>query len=123
MELLGRSFIGWSSGAGGGKTFTAINPATGLAIEPSYISASTSELERAAELAAQAFSSFSRTGGKERAIFLREIAKRLDGIVDELVIRVNQEAGLPEPRIRSEAARTSFQLRLFADLIEEGSWV
>ncbi len=123
MELLGRSFIGWSTGAGGGKTFTAINPATGLAIEPNYISASAAEVDRAAELAAQAFTSFSRTSGKERAAFLREIAKRLDAIVDELVIRVNQEAGLSEPRIRSEAARTSFQMRLFADLIEKGSWV
>ena len=123
MEFLGRSFIGWSIGAAGGKTFTAINPATGLPIEPNYISASAADVERAAELAAQAFTSFSRTSGKERAAFLREIAKRLDGIVDDLVIRVNQEAGLAEPRIQSEAARTSFQMRLFADLVEEGSWV
>jgi 2,5-dioxopentanoate dehydrogenase len=123
MDLRGRSFIGWAGGSDGGKTFTAINPATGAAIEPKYLSASAAEVERAAKLAAQAFTSFSRTSGKERAVFLREIAKRLDGIVDELVIRTNQEAGLAEARIRSEAARTSFQMRLFADLIEEGSWV
>jgi 2,5-dioxopentanoate dehydrogenase len=30
---------------------------------------------------------------------------------------------LPEPRLRSETARTCNQLRLFADLVEEGSWV
>jgi alpha-ketoglutaric semialdehyde dehydrogenase len=123
MDLRGRSFVGWASGADGGKTFTAINPATGLAIEPKYFSVSAAEVERAAQLAAQAFTSFSRTSGKERAKFLREIAKGLDGIVDQLVIRVNQEAGLAEARIRSEAGRTSFQMRLFADVIEEGSWV
>src|SRR5579863_6043155 len=123
MDLHGRSFIGWASGVDGGKTFTAINPATAQPIAPNYISASSAEVERAAQLAAQAFTSFSRTTGKERAVFLREIAKRLDGIVDELVMRTNQEVGLAEARIRSEAARTSFQMRLFADLIEEGSWV
>src|SRR5579864_5406606 len=103
MDLKGRSFIGWASGAEGGKTFTAINPATGQAIAPNYHSASAVEVDRAAELAAQAFNSYSRTSGKERAVFLREIAKRLEGIVDELVIRTNQEAGLAEARIRSEA--------------------
>ncbi len=100
MELLGRSFIGWSSGAGGGKTFTAINPATGLAIEPDYLPGLAAEVERAAKLAAQAFSSFSRTSGKERAKFLRAIATGLEGIVDELVIRTGQEAGLAEARVR-----------------------
>jgi len=123
MDLRGRSFIGWASGADGGKTFTATNPSTAQAIAPNYVSALPDEVERAAKLAAEAFSSYSRTSGKERAVFLREIAKRLEGITDELVIRTNQEAGLAEARIRSEAARTAFQMRLFADLVEEGSWV
>jgi NADP-dependent aldehyde dehydrogenase len=123
MDLKGRSFIGWASGGDGGKTFTATNPATGQAIAPNYHTASAAEVDRAAKLAAQAFNSFSRTSGKERAGFLREIAKRLEGIINDLVIRINQEAGLSEARIRSEAARTTFQLRLFADVIEEGSWV
>jgi len=33
------------------------------------------------------------------------------------------ETALPEPRVRGELGRTCFQLRLFADLAEEGSWV
>jgi NADP-dependent aldehyde dehydrogenase len=123
MDLRGRSFIGWASGADGGKTFTAINPATAQAITPNYFSALPSEVDRAAQLAAQAFTIYSRTSGKQKAVFLREIAKRLEGIVDALVVRTNQEAGLAEARIRSEAARTVFQMRLFADLVAEGSWV
>jgi NADP-dependent aldehyde dehydrogenase len=123
MDLRGKSFIGWASGAEGGKTFTAINPAIAQPISPNYFSALPGEVERAAQLAAEAFTSYSRTSGKERAVFLREIAKRLEGIVDELAIRTNQEAGLAEARIRSEAARTVFQMRLFADLVEQGSWV
>lgn len=123
MELQGRSFIGWATGADGGRRFTAINPATGQAIPPDYTSASIAEVNRSAELAANAFTITSRLSGKEKAEFLREIARGLEGIVGALVIRTNQEAGLPEARIRSEAARTVFQLRLFADLVEEGSWV
>ncbi len=123
MDLRGKSFIGWASGADGGKKFTAINPATITALEPTYASALPEEVDRAARLAAQAFTSYSRFSGKEKAIFLRAIAKALEGIADALVVRVNQETGLPEARIRSEAARTVFQLRLFADLVEEGSWV
>ncbi len=123
MDLRGMSFIGWASGADGGKKFRAINPATNTALDPAYTSALPEEVDRAARLAADAFTSYSRFSGKEKAAFLRAIAKGVEGITDALVIRVNQEAGLPEARIRSEAARTAFQLRLFADLVEEGSWV
>jgi alpha-ketoglutaric semialdehyde dehydrogenase len=123
MDLKGRSFIGWATGADGGKTFTAINPATAQAITPNYFSALPAEVDRAAELAAQAFTTYSRASGKEKAVFLREIAKGLEGITDALVVRTNQEAGLAEARIRSEAARTVFQMRFFADIVADGSWV
>src|SRR5580704_4381750 len=123
MDLRGRSFIGWASGVEGGKTFTAINPATAQAIAPNYFSALPGDVDQAAQLAAKAFTLYSRASGKEKAVFLREIAKRLEGITDALVIRTNQEAGLAEARIRSEAARTVFQMRLFADVVGEGSWV
>jgi len=123
MDLRGRSFIGWASGTDGGKTFTAVNPATAQAIAPNYYSALPDEVDHAAQLAAQAFTTYSRTSGKEKAVFLREIAKRLEGITDALVDRTGHEAGLAETRIRSEAARTVFQMRLFADLVAEGSWV
>ena len=40
-----------------------------------------------------------------------------------LVERVGQETALPEPRIRMETGRTVSQLRMFADIVEDGSWV
>ena len=43
--------------------------------------------------------------------------------MDELVERAEQETALPKPRLQSETARTSGQLRLFAKVVEEGSWV
>jgi len=40
-----------------------------------------------------------------------------------LVVRASQETALPPARIKNEIARTCNQLRLFADLVAEGSWV
>lgn len=58
-----------------------------------------------------------------RAEALRAAAGALDGAADELVPLANQESRLPEPRLRSELARTTFQLRAFADVLDEGSWL
>ena len=66
---------------------------------------------------------YSKQTGKQKAAFLREIARGIDAIVDQLVIRMPQETALTEGRVRNEAARTSMQMRFFADLVEEGSWV
>lgn len=123
MELKGRSIIGWADGAEGGAQFSAINPATGKEIAPKYSSASFSDIDRAANLAAKAFSDYSRRSAKERAVFLREIAKGLDAIIGDIIERMIAETGLTEARVRVEAGRTSNQMRMFADIIEEGSWV
>ncbi len=123
MELKGRSIIGWENGDSGGRTFTATNPATAQSIPPSYVCASLQEVDRAVQLAAQAFENFSRLSGKEKGAFLRAIATGIEGIADALADRTSKESGLPEARIRTETGRTVFQLRLFAQLIEEGSWV
>ena len=123
MELKGRSIIGWESGDSGGRTFTATNPATGQSMPPSYVCASLQEVDRAVRLAADAFESYSRLSGKDKGAFLRAIAAGIEGIADALADRTSKESGLPEQRIRTETGRTVFQLRLFAQLIEEGSWV
>jgi NADP-dependent aldehyde dehydrogenase len=53
---------------------------------------------------------------------LRALADRLDTEVEALVALAKQETGLPEARLIGEVARTSGQLRLFATVIEEGSY-
>ena len=60
---------------------------------------------------------------KERAQFLRRIADALDQAAPALVERAMLETALPRPRLTGEVARTSNQLRLFAAVLEEGSWV
>ena len=123
MELTGLSFIGAQRGQQGGAVFYGINPASGLALEPAYHSASSEEAAGAAELAAAAFPVFSRSTGKERAAFLRSIASNIESLGQTLTDRVMAESGLPEGRVKGETGRTCGQLRMFAALLEEGSWV
>ena len=80
-------------------------------------------MNEAAELATKAFASYSQTTGVQRATFLRKIASNIEALGDVLISRATQETGLAEGRIRTETGRTCSQLRLFADLAEEGSWV
>jgi alpha-ketoglutaric semialdehyde dehydrogenase len=123
MEIIGKSLIGFRDSTSTAGPFNAWNPATGEKIDTTFLSASPEDVERTATMASEAFSSYSRMSGRERAPFLNLIAARLESIADLLVARAHQETALPEPRLKSETARTSNQLRLFASVLEEGSWV
>ncbi|QHC64653.1 aldehyde dehydrogenase family protein [Rathayibacter festucae] len=60
---------------------------------------------------------------QERAGWLTRIAARLDEARDELVEVAEAETHLGVERLRGEVARTTAQLRLFADVLEEGSYL
>jgi len=123
MSFLGTSFIGNSQGQTDGTSFNAVNPATGESLPESFFVASTEEISKAADLANNAFSEYSSTSGAVRAAFLRSIADELEAARPEITARVPLETALPEGRANGELGRTIGQLRLFADLVEEGSWV
>jgi NADP-dependent aldehyde dehydrogenase len=123
MELSGQSFIGSRRGSRDGITFQAANPQTGAALEPAYFSAIHAEIEEAAQFAAEAFTMYSQASGKTKAAFLRRIADGFDAHREELAERAHLETALPMPRLLGEVGRTSGQLRLFAGVVEEGSWV
>jgi NADP-dependent aldehyde dehydrogenase len=122
MELTGQSFIASKRGAGS-PAFYGINPLTGAQLEPGYAEASAEEIARAVQLAAEAAAPFAAISGRERAAFLRRIAANIDAVAEPLVERAHAESGLSLPRLTGETARTTGQLRLFATLLEEGSWL
>jgi NADP-dependent aldehyde dehydrogenase len=117
------SLIGFSVGEKNESSFHAVNPSTGEASSVSYFSASENEVVRACELAESAKFEMAGMSGMEKAIFLRLVADRIEQKVGELVKVATFETGLPEGRIRGETTRTCGQLRMFAALVEEGSWV
>src|SRR5690606_13892529 len=71
----------------------------------------------------EAFAIYRKKSGKEKAIFLDTIADEILNLGDDLIERCSAETGLPQARIISERARTMGQLKLFATVVREGSWV
>jgi NADP-dependent aldehyde dehydrogenase len=123
MELTGQSFIGSRRGAHGGAEFHGVNPQSGASLPPAYHSANAADLDEAVRLASDAFASYSKASGKTKATFLRRIADGFEAHREPLAERAHLETALPMPRLLGEVGRTANQLRMFAGVVEEGSWV
>jgi 2,5-dioxopentanoate dehydrogenase len=122
-KLSGKSLIGFHEGNGSSEPLFATDPTTGQRLQPGFISATAEEVELAVRLAAEAFGDYSRVSGRDRGAFLRKIAANIESIAAEVVERAGKETALPPARLQGEIARTCAQLRLFAEVAEEGSWV
>jgi alpha-ketoglutaric semialdehyde dehydrogenase len=123
MNLEGTSIIGLNRAQALGDTFHGVCAATGASLEPAYHAASEADLQHAMELASAAFPTFRDLPRARRAAFLRAIADKIEAVGDPLIERTMQESALPEGRVRGERGRTCGQLRFFASIIEEGSYV
>lgn len=89
----------------------------------SFKDASVAEVDAALKEAYVAFLSFKNTSGKKKAELLRGIAHEIEVLGEELTSTVMRETNLSEARVKIEAKRTTGHCRMFADLVEEGSWV
>ncbi|HLZ17857.1 MAG TPA: aldehyde dehydrogenase family protein, partial [Cyclobacteriaceae bacterium] len=81
------------------------------------------EVNSALHEAQVAFLSYKNLNGKKKAEFLRSIADEIEALGQHLVSTAMRETNLPEARILSERGRTTTHCRMFANLVEEGSWV
>lgn len=81
------------------------------------------EIEQVMNEAQLAFLSYKNFPGKKKAEFLRAIADEIEALGQQLVTTTMRETNLPEARIINERGRTTSHCRMFADLVEEGSWV
>ncbi len=71
----------------------------------------------------KAFHVYRKLSLKQRAGFMRAIAKELEAAGDELIQTAMQETNLPEARLRGERGRTIYQLESYADACEKGDWL
>jgi 2,5-dioxopentanoate dehydrogenase len=122
-DLTGEMFLGADRVLGTAGSVHGVDPRSGRSVEPAYGLGSRDDVARAAAQAAEAFEVYRATDPKDRAAFLDRVADHIDALGDDLVGRVQLETGIVEPRVRGELARTTNQLRLFAELVREGSWV
>ena len=83
----------------------------------------TAEINIAMQEAWKAFHIYRKCSLKQRADFMRAIAKEIENLGDELLITAGKETNLPEGRLRNERARTMYQLTSYADACEKGDWL
>ncbi len=107
----------------GNGTFRANNPETDLALDGDFRNATAHCVDMALKAAQEAQLALKQINKDQKAGFLRTIALEVEVMGPELIERARAESGLPAARLQGEIARTTSQLRLFASLVEEGSWV
>ena len=92
-------------------------------VDPGFSEAGRAEAEAACALAADAARAFSKLDLGERADFLETVASNIDALGDALIERAMAETGLTRARLEGERARTTAQLRLFAEVVRQGDWL
>ncbi len=101
----------------------SIDPRTGTAVEnvaPATDAATVAAICAQAAAAAPALAALGRTG---RARMLRAMADALDADAEAIVALADRETALGSPRLPGELTRTTYQLRAFAEALDEGSYV
>ena len=121
--ITGNNYIGRQTSAEGSRKLIAFNPANGTAFSETFFEATESEISHAVGKASQAFRQYRALPGVRRAEFLDAIADEIMALGDDLIQRASGESGLPEGRFQGERGRTCNQLKMFASLLREGSWV
>jgi NADP-dependent aldehyde dehydrogenase len=121
--LTGKNIIGERLSSEGSTTFHGENPATAKKIQPAFYEASPKEINQAINLAFEASQEYRNKSGKDKAALLEAIADEILATGDSLIQKCAEESGLPGARIIGERGRTMNQLKLFATLLREGSWV
>ena len=101
----------------------SIDPRTGQTVEVVAQETTTDEVDRLCAAALAAAPALDGMGRAARAGLLRALADALEARRLDLVAVADRETGLGETRLNGELTRTAYQLRLFAEVLEEGSYL
>ncbi len=123
MKLTGSNYIGSKASHTGTVQFTSSNPTTGENGSLLFTEATQQEISEAVEKASIAYPIFKNISAEKRATFLDEIANQILELGDELFEVCTPETALSRGRLKGERGRTMNQLKLFAQVVREGSWV
>ncbi len=102
------------------KTFSNV-PMQGEAIP--FPEGTADDIDKAVQAAEDAFWIYSATSRAQRAAFLNRIADEIEARGDDITAIGTLETGLPAARLQGERGRTTGQIRLFAKVIEDGSYL
>ncbi|MCV2487792.1 aldehyde dehydrogenase (NADP(+)) [Geodermatophilus sp. YIM 151500] len=101
----------------------SIDPRTGATVEVVAQETTTAEVDRLCTAALAAAPALEERGRAGRAALLRALADALEGRRDDVVAVADRETALGATRLNGELTRTRFQLRLFAEVLEEGGYL
>lgn len=121
--ISGKNLIAGQWSAQGNETFVAVDPRMKAEGSVRFFNATDSEIDLAVRQAARAFKAMRLVTAAARAAFLESAADEIEKLGAELIETVDTETGLGRPRLEGERGRTTSQLRLFANLLREGSFV
>lgn len=121
--IRGVNYIAGVASAEGEIEFSTFDPKKNTETGWRFREATEREIDRAVASASAAFLQYRDTPASDKAKFLRAIADEIEALGEVLLDSYVAESGLPQGRAVGERGRTMAQLRAFADMVEEGSWV
>jgi NADP-dependent aldehyde dehydrogenase len=101
----------------------SIDPRTGETVEAVAQETTTEEVDRLCAAALAAFPALEEMGRERRAALLGALADALEARRDDVVAVADRETGLGPTRLNGELTRTCYQLRLFGEVLLEGSYL
>lgn len=101
--------------------FHAHDPRTGAPLDPAFDEDGAADVDAALARARAAGPVLAALDLEERATLLERIADALEDDGERIVARADAESGLGPVRLRGELARTTGQLRAFAQAVRDGA--
>ena len=101
----------------------SVDPRTGRAVEVVAQETTTDEVARTCVTAQTVASEVDALGRAGRAQLLRALAGALEARRADIVAVADRETALGPTRLDGELTRTAYQLRLFADVLDEGGYL
>jgi NADP-dependent aldehyde dehydrogenase len=101
----------------------SVDPRTGAVTETLGPESDNHAVDLACAKAARAASAVEAMGRAGRAALLRQMAIEFESRRADVVAVADRETAIGPDRLQGELARTTFQMRLFADVLDEGSYL
>jgi len=101
----------------------SVDPRTGKSVEIVAREMTVDEVNALCNRAAAAAPALEDLGRSGRSLLLRSMADALEGRRHEVVSLADRETALGSQRLEGELTRTCYQLRLFAEVLDEGSYL
>ncbi|TAH09558.1 MAG: aldehyde dehydrogenase (NADP(+)) [Sphingobacteriia bacterium] len=105
------------------NSFQSFSTLKGEFLPTIYPFSSEEKISEALLKANEAVIPYGKTSFVQRADFLETIAQNILALGEDLLMQAHLETALPIARLTGERDRTINQLKLFASLLREGSWV